>query len=254
MPAESIQRQFNHPIQRTGLLEQMSRVGHNGNVDRSGQSRGRSLVQIQHLEVAATDYEQRWGTNSLERVSGEIRATASRDHQPNMIRCFRGGDKRGRCASAGAEQGKRHAGGFGTLAQPTNCTAQPRRQPRNVEAEFPCSAVDLILLRSEQIHQERCIPCLVQPFRDHPIPRTVPAAATAVREEDNTCRIGRHHQVAVQDHSSSRYPNRALKITCHESSVPPLVAASHWHFAAAYGCGGPAGGHDVTALAYDVAW
>jgi hypothetical protein len=94
----------------------------------------------------------------------------------------------------------------------------------------------------------------VQAFRDHPIPRTVSAAATAVRKEDNTRRMGRHNQVAVQDHSGGRYLNRALKITAHESSVPRIVGTQLPAFAAGYGCGEPAGEHDATARGYDGVW
>jgi hypothetical protein len=94
----------------------------------------------------------------------------------------------------------------------------------------------------------------VQAFRDHPVPRTVSAAATAVREEDNTRRMGRHNQVAVQDPSDGRYLNRGLKITTHESSVPPIVRTQLPAFAAGYGCGEPAGEHGATARGYAGVW
>lgn len=103
MRAKSVKRKLNDPVQRTGLLEQMGRAWYDGHVYRSGQACGRSFVQIQHLEVAATDDEQCGCTNSFERVSGEVRSTASRDHQLNMIRNFRSGNKGCRCARAGAE-------------------------------------------------------------------------------------------------------------------------------------------------------
>jgi hypothetical protein len=57
----------------------------------------------------------------------------------------------------------------------------------------------------------------------------VSAAATAVREDHDACRMAGYGQVTVQDHSGSKDLNRTLKITAHESSVSLPVSCIHWH-------------------------
>lgn len=96
-------RELHDTIQGPALLEQMGRPWHNGDLDRSTQLRSGRLVQIQHFEVPTTDDQQGGRLNPWQRVPGEVWPTPSRDHQLNMIRNFRSGDERRRCACAGAE-------------------------------------------------------------------------------------------------------------------------------------------------------
>jgi len=95
--------EFHDTVQSPALLEQMSRARHDGDLNRSTEPRSGRLVQIQHLEVPTADDQQGGRLNSFQRIPGEVWPTPSRDHQLNMIRNFRSGDKGSRCAGAGPE-------------------------------------------------------------------------------------------------------------------------------------------------------
>ena len=254
VPAKGVNGKVNNAIQGAGLFEQVRSTWYHSDLDRPVQSRSGRLVQIQHFEVPTADDQQSRRLDPPQRVPGKIWSASPRDHQLNMIRYLRCGNKRRRGARAGAEQCHRYPGGVGTIAQPPNRARQPGGQTRDIEPELSGSAVDLVFFRSQQIHQQSSIACLVQLRRDHPITRTVAAAAAAVGKDDDSRRVRRQDQVTVQDHSGSRNLNPAHKITTHQSSVSPLVWKHSLASAVEYAYVAPAGVRDATVRGYDVAW
>ena len=69
--------------------------------------------------------------------------------------------------------------------------------------------IDLLFLGGEQVDQQRRQAGLRSTPRHVTVPRAVPAAAAAVREEDHPARFGRHN----------RFPSRAAPSACTVTSL-----------------------------------
>jgi hypothetical protein len=72
------------------------------------------------------------------------------------------------------------------------------REQIDVEAEVARAKVDLLFLRGQQIEQQRANARRLKRTRDELIARAVPAAAAAVREEDDAARAGGQTQLSFQ--------------------------------------------------------
>jgi hypothetical protein len=149
VPVERIKSELNNAVQGSRFLEQVCRARYNDKLDGSSQPCCRSLVQIQHLGIPATDNEHRRRSDSIKCIPRKVRPTSSRDHQLNMIgnRCGRA--EGGRCACARAEERNRDLLRITSIAQQPNRSGQSRCQPLNIESELAGPAVHLIFLSCE---------------------------------------------------------------------------------------------------------
>jgi len=86
VPCEPLRRVLRDRLESAPFFEQMGRAGNDDELLFRAQSRERAFIEDEHLRVVAADEQQRRSAHALERVRGEIRATAARDDRPNRLR------------------------------------------------------------------------------------------------------------------------------------------------------------------------
>src|SRR5262249_618841 len=96
-----------------------------------------------------------------------------------------------RAACAGCEQANRKRGRLRVRLSPVDSAAQAIREQRDVESKFRADGVDTIFLLGEQVEQQRAEAAMLEDLGNDSIPRTVAAAAAAVRENDEATPVWR---------------------------------------------------------------
>ena len=124
--------QGHHRFQRARLLEQVSRAGNHLQTALAVQAAIGSTVERQHLGIVTANDQQRRRGDFLQRISGEIRASATADDGPHIM-APRGRDKRRRRASARAEEPQRQVAPRRNSAEPGRSLVEPVGEQRDVE-------------------------------------------------------------------------------------------------------------------------
>src|SRR5262249_53356919 len=114
----------------------------------------------------------------------------------------------GRRACAGSEQANRERGRLRVRLRPIDSAAQAIREQRDVESKFRGDGVDTIFLLGEQVEQQRAEAAMLEDLGNDSIPRTVAAAAAAVRENDEATLVWRQAEVPIEGRIDQIESNR----------------------------------------------
>ena len=162
MPLKPFAGQMRDFLERSGLLEQVGRAGHDFDSVLVSHPVGRLAIHPDHGHVKAADDEQRGGAHLRDRLHGEIRPAASRDYRCHPVGTIRRGHERCSRAGAGAEKTDRQAAKFGSPGQPVHGANQPAAEQVDVEAQFSGAFVDPAFLRRQEIEQQGAEPALMR--------------------------------------------------------------------------------------------
>ena len=181
---EPLRRVSDDLIERAGFLEEMRRGRHDHELAFHLQSLLRLAVKRNDRVIMAPDDEKRRRAHALERVTRQIRASAARDDREDaaIVRC---GHKRRARSCARPEITNGQPCGLRLFAGPGGRQRKPRRQQRNVE---DVAATELLIGR-EKIEKKRRQAGFAERLRDIIVARAKPAAAAAMREDDESPRV-----------------------------------------------------------------
>ena len=82
----------------------MARAWNDHQALRAAQPRQRLLIELDHHSISSTDDQKRWRTNRIERITGEIRPPAARDHCTDAVRNIGCCNECSRGSGTGSEQ------------------------------------------------------------------------------------------------------------------------------------------------------
>lgn len=192
MTAKPLGGQTRDLLERPWFLEQVGRPRDHGHFHLAAQLLERGSVQIQHNLIGPTDNEQRGGSDLRQSRASEIRAPAAGDDCGELAGKL--GRRHQRCAGPGARpeiaegQGRQ----FCLIADPTGGRDKPARQ--KLDVKYPCAIA--LLLRPQEVKQERPNAARVQHAGDLAIAGAEPTRAAAVSEHHQTDRGCREREVA----------------------------------------------------------
>jgi len=177
-------------LQRARFFKQVRGFGHDFQVLNPGDSRIRLLVEWDHLVIRTTHDEQDGRAHSAQSVAREIWTSTPRNNRTNIeIQRGRSDERRG---GTGARAKITDAEGRRSLVLgcPMRGDSESRRQKWDIKAQMRSPVINALFLASEEIEEQRSQPCVAQDSRDLPISRTMPTAATAMREEYQAAGVG----------------------------------------------------------------
>ncbi|MEY2958627.1 MAG: hypothetical protein RLZZ01_1195, partial [Actinomycetota bacterium] len=157
-------------------------------------SRTCPTVEAEHHGVGATDDEQGGGPHAVEGGSGEVGATTTHDDGLDRFR-RRSGRRQGGCRSgARPEQADRYPLQIRARRGPSDDVDESIRQQFDVEH----ARATTLLVGGEEIEQQGREPGVDQEVGHEAVPWAVAAAPGPVSEHDDSDRIGRYDEVAVE--------------------------------------------------------
>ncbi len=106
MPLEPPSGMVDDSLQRSRFGKEMTRTRNDLQSLRPLQPLQCPLVEFDDAEIGASDNKEGRRLNSVEGITGKIRAAAARYHSPHTTRKSRRGDECSRSPGAGAEQSK----------------------------------------------------------------------------------------------------------------------------------------------------
>ena len=119
----------------------------------------------------------------MQRRAGQIGPSAARDDRPHEPAPLGGREQGGRGPRRGAEVAERQTANEIPALDPVGGREQPPGEKRDVEAQVSALDVEGLLLRRQQVDQERGHARFAQLPRDELVARALPAAAAAVGED-----------------------------------------------------------------------
>src|SRR5690606_19216066 len=108
---------------------------------------------------------------------------------------------------------------------------QSLRQQRDVETDVTRAHVRALLLRRQQVQEERGEAGVLERFRDEPVPWAVSAASAAMREEHGAAGVRGSGKVAVENGVTGADANLALleilEVGTGHGPPPMLIGECH---------------------------
>lgn len=200
--AKPVRREGRHPVQCSGLLEQMGGARDNHQLFRASQFVERMIVEVHHEVVAPADNEQRWCLDPRQRLGpGEIGPASSRNDCIHRLTQFRRRNQCRRPTRACTKVSNAQMPGGCVVCDPLRRSGQATRQQIDIETKSGVVGIFVLFRTTQQIEEQRSHAGLMNFPGDKLVPGTMTTTPATVREQDNANGVQWLSKISRQDDS-----------------------------------------------------